>query len=185
MCTDLPRCRWPRSPDFAGGMDDAFNSLLPVATLLLGAGLANFLKITELRRNLRLDAADQLAELPALLWNKTDPDAWLNLNTAVSRLTIRLSLAGIHSDLIDRLQDSAIKFWQSVHVVGQDDDGDVWTVGEWPGETWEEASSVVAELLGTNSRIETLWLSRRVRKFLKRWDEQEKALLASLDKSSD
>jgi hypothetical protein len=58
-----------------------------VATLLLGAGLANFPKLSELRKNLRLDAADQLAELPALLcgWRTTDsacvqdvskPDWW-------------------------------------------------------------------------------------------------------------
>jgi hypothetical protein len=60
-------------------MSDAIDSILPVATLLLGAGLANFLKFTELRRSLRLDAADQLAELSTLLWNKTDPDATLDI----------------------------------------------------------------------------------------------------------
>src|SRR5690349_4667047 len=98
-------------------MDDALGSLLPVATLLLGAGLANLLKFSELRRNLCLDAADQLAEMPALLWDKADPDAWINLNVALGRLSIRLNLAGIHPDLTDRVRDSATAFWRSAHVV--------------------------------------------------------------------
>ena len=141
-------------------MQDAFNSILPVATLLLGAGLANFLKLSELRKRLRLDAADQLAELPALLWNKTEPDAWLKMNAAASRLSIRLNLAGVHPDITERVRDSAIVFWQSVHVVGQDDEGDVWSVGESSDETWTEASAVVAELLGTNSGIKSWWATR-------------------------
>jgi hypothetical protein len=163
-------------------MPDAFDALLPVATLLLGAGLANFLKFTELRRSLRLDAADQLAEIPALLWNKTDPDAWIAMRAALSRLSIRLNLAGVHPDLIERVRDSANAFWHSVHVVGQDDDGDVWTVGETSGETWDEVSTVVAELLGTNSRLRSWWVSRRVRRLLKMWDEHEQALLASVQR---
>lgn len=166
-------------------MHDAFDSILPVATLLLGAGLANFLKLSELRKNLRLDAADQLAELPALLWNKTDPDVWLKMNAAVSRLSNRLNLAGVHPDLTERVRGSAIAFWQSVHVIGQNDEGAVWSVGESSDETWTEASAVVAELLGTNSRIKSWWVGRRVRKLLKKWDEQEQALLASLDKTGE
>jgi hypothetical protein len=164
-------------------MPDAFDSLLPVATLLLGAGLANLLKFSELRRGLRLDAADQLAEIPALLWNKADPDSWIKLNSALSRLSIRLNLAGVHPDLIERVQDSAIAFWSSAHVVDQNDEGDIWTVGEDAGETWAEASTVVAELLGTNSRVKSWWVSRRVRRLLKMWDEQERALLASVEKA--
>lgn len=161
-------------------MHDTFDSILPVATLLLGAGLANVLKLSEVRRNLRLDAADQLAEFPALLWDKTNPDAWLKMNTAVSRLSIRLNLAGIHTDLTERVRSSAIAFWQSVHVVGQDDEGDVWSVGESSDESWTEVSTVVAELLATNSRIKSWWVGRRVRKLLAKWDEQERAILASL-----
>jgi len=166
-------------------MHDAFDSILPVATLLLGAGLANFLKLSELRKNLRLDAADQLAELPALLWNKTDPDAWLKMNAAVSRLSIRLNLAGVHPDLTERVRVSAIAFCQSVHVIGQNDEGDVWSVGESSDETWTEASAVVAELLGTNSRIRSWWVGRRVRKLLNKWDEDEQAMLASLDQTGE
>lgn len=166
-------------------MNEAFNSLLPVATLLLGAGLANFLKINELRRSLRLDAADQLAALPTLLWDKTTPNASQNLHTAVGRLTIRLSLAGIHPDLVERIRDVAFKFWRNVHVIGENDDGDVWSVNEWAGEEWEEASTVVAEVLSTNNRIEAWLFSRRVRRFLKKWDEQDQALIASLAKKSE
>lgn len=164
-------------------MHDVFNSILPVATLLLGAGLANFLKLSELRNSLRLDAADQLADLPPLLWNRTSPDAWLAMNAAVSRLTIRLNLVGVHSELTARVQDSAIAFWESVHVVGQDDQGDVWSVGESADETWTEASAVVAELLGTNSQLKRWRISRRTRRLLKRWDELDRALLASLDRT--
>lgn len=161
-------------------MQDVFNSILPVATLLIGAGLANFLKFSELRKSLRLDAADQLAELPALLWDKAGPDAWLKMNAAASRLSIRLNLAGVHPDLTERVRDSAIVFWQGVHVIGQSDEGDVWSVDDSSGEDWTEASAVVAELLGTNSRIKSWWLGRRARKLLKKWDEDEQALLASI-----
>lgn len=166
-------------------MHYVFDSILPVATLLLGAGLANFLKLSELRKNLRLDAADQLAELPALLWSKTDPDAWLKLNAAVSRLSIRLNLAGVYPDMTERVRVSAIAFWQSVHVMGQDDEGDVWSVGETSGETWTEAPAVVAELLGTNSRIKSWWVGRRARKLLRKWDADEQALLASAGKTGE
>lgn len=167
-------------------MQDAFNSILPVATLLLGAGLANFLKLSELRKSLRLDAADLLAELPALLWDKTEPDGWIKMNAAASRLSIRLNLAGVHPDLTERVRDSAIAFWQSVHVVGQDRNGDdVWSVGENSGETWEEASAIVAELLGTNSGIKSWWLGRRARKLLEKWDQDEQALIASIRKTGE
>jgi hypothetical protein len=164
-------------------MPDALDSLLPVATLLLGAGLANLLKFTELRRSLRLDAADQLAGMPALLWNKTDPEAWINVNTALSRLSIRLSLAGVHPDLIERVEDHAMAFWHSVHVAGQDDAGeDVWAVGENSRETWDETSGVVARLLGTSSRARSWWYSRGMRRQLRVWDAQEAALLASVQR---
>lgn len=162
-------------------MPDAVDALIPVATLFLGAGLANFLKFTELRRSLRLDAADQLAARPTLLWDKTSPGAWIDLNVALSRLWIRLSLAGIHDDLIERLDKHATAFWQSVHVVGQGDDGeDIWTVGEDAHESWDETSGVVARILGTNSRVKSWWISRKLRRLLKGWDETEAALLASV-----
>lgn len=106
-------------------MGDVFSTVLPVVTLLLGAGLANYLKHSELRRSLRLEAADQLSDLPALLWNKTDPDASLRVNAAVSRLTVRLNLAGVHPGLTERLEDSALSLFNSVRIVGQDIDGDV------------------------------------------------------------
>ena len=105
-------------------MQEVFNSLLPVATLVLGAGLANFLKLSELRKNLRLEAGDQLGELPALLWNKSDRDGWLKMNSALSRLVIRLILAGVHPDLTERVRISALGFWNSVHVVGDDERGE-------------------------------------------------------------
>jgi len=166
-------------------MRDSFDSILPVATLLLGAGLANFLKLSELRRNLCLDAADQLAELPAFLLNKTGPNAWLEMNAAVSRLSIRLNLAGVHPRLTERVRLSALSVWHSVHVIGQNDEGDVWSVGEGSGDTWNEASAIVAEILGTNSRIKSWWFSRRSRKFLEKWDEHEQAMLGSLRKTAD
>jgi hypothetical protein len=166
-------------------MADAIESLIPVATLLLGAGLANLLKFTELRRSLRLDAADQLAEVPALLWNKSDPNAWIKMNAAMSRLAIRLNLAGVHPELTERLQKSASAFWHSVYSMGHDDEGEVWGVGTAADETWTEISTLVADLLSTNSRVRAWWISRRARRLLKMWDEHEKALLASLAKSED
>lgn len=160
-------------------MQDVFNSVLPVATLLLGAGLANFLKLSELRKSLRLDAADQLGEIPALLWNKSDRDGWLKMNAAVSRLVIRLSLAGIHPDLIARVRASALGFWNSVHEVGDDEQGEIWSVGDAANEEWTEASLVVAELLGVNSAIKSWRIGRRVRRQLRKWDEADQAMLAS------
>lgn len=162
-------------------MQEAFESILPIATLLIGAGLANFLKLSESRKNLRLNAADQLAELPNLLWNKTEPEAWLTMNAALSRLSIRLILAGVHPDLTERVRVSAISFWQSVYVIGQDDEGDVWSVGESSDENWTEASEIVAELLATNSRIKSWWVGRRARKLLEKWDADEQAMRESLE----
>jgi len=70
-------------------------------------------------------------------------------------------------------------------VIGRNDEGDVWSVGESSDETWAEASAVVAELLSTNSRIRSWWVGRRVRRLLNKWDEDEQALLASLDKTGE
>lgn len=165
-------------------MPNVVNAVFPVATLLLGAGLANFLKLSELRRTLHLDAADQLAELPARLWNKKDPDAWLAMNTAVSRLIVRLNLAGIHPELSERTRRSAIAFWESVHIIGQDEHGDVWSVDEDAHETWDEMSALVAELLGTNSRAKSWLIDRRARRLLEKWDADEESLFASLLKSA-
>ena len=161
-------------------MHEAFNTVLPILTLLLGAGLANFIKFSELRKSLRLDAADQLAELSPLLWSRGERDGWQRLNVAVSRLSIRLNLAGVHPDLVERLRASAIDFWQSAYVIGQDDDGDVWTADENVHDTWTEMSAVVAELLGTNSRIKSWWLGRRASELLRTWDEKVAALDASI-----
>lgn len=113
----------------------------------------------------RLDAADQLGDLPAFLWNKTDSDAWLKMNAAVRRLAITLDLAGF--DLTERLRASAIAFWERVHT------------------SLDEISAVVAELLGTNRRIKSWWVGRRVRRLLHEWDHAEQALLRSIDKSGE
>lgn len=161
-------------------MQHVFDSMLPVATLLLGAGLANLLKLSEIRKHQRLDAADQLASLPSFLWDKEDSGAWIKMNAAVSRLAIRLNLAGVHPDLTERVRTSAIEFWNSVHPAGEDEQGQVWSVGEDPHETWTEISAVVAELLGTNSRVMGWWLGLRARRLLNEWDDAEQALIRSI-----
>lgn len=139
------------------------------------------LKLTENRRLLRLDAADQLAEIPALLWEKDDPEAWMTLRIALDRLSIRLNLVGVHPSLTDRLHDAAVAFWESLHVVGEGDHGDVWAPGQLSYETWTEVSGVVALVLATNNRIGSWWVDQRMRKQLRLWDEQEQAVLASLE----
>lgn len=49
----------------------------------------------------------------------------------------------------------------------------------------DEISAVVAELLGTNRRIKSWWVGRRVRRLLHEWDHAEQALLRSIDKSGE
>lgn len=161
-------------------MADAFNSVLPVATLIIGAGMANFLRFSELRMNLRRDAADRLAELPGMLWNRTDPDAWLKANAATAQLVIRMNLAGVHPDLTGRFEEAAIGFWRSVHQIGRDEDGEIWVASETASESWTEISGLVAELLGTNSRIKAWWIGRRARSLLGKWDVEEATLLSSV-----
>lgn len=107
-------------------MEAAFNTVLPVITLLLGAGLGNYLKLSELNKRLRLDAADQLADLTPFMWDATSPDAWLRFNVAVSRLAIRLNLAGLHPDLVARVKESVEAFLAQRSLPSvRDDDGEV------------------------------------------------------------
>lgn len=129
-------------------MQDAFSSLFPVVTLLLGACLSNFLKLSELRRTMRLDAADQLAEPPAHLWNKTDPDAWIRLSTALSRLSIRLDLAGVDPELSERVRSGAVAFWRTVKVVAKTTKATSGGAGQESDETWTEASAIVRSSWG-------------------------------------
>lgn len=104
---------------------------------------------------MRLDASDQLAQLPALLWNKHATDARLELDTALSRLLIRLSLAGVHPVIAGRVRDVALAFWRSVHLVDHHVEGEVWVVDHSPSEMWTEVPAAVAEILSTNSRIKS------------------------------
>lgn len=131
-------------------MHDALRHALPIVTLLLGAGLANFLKVSELRKPLRLDAADQLVELPALPWNKTEPQRVAEderggeppVDQAESGRRAPGPDGGHAPSRSGRASTlSARTIRRRLVGRGRSD------------ETWTEVSAVVAELLGTNRRI--------------------------------
>lgn len=134
------------------GMTDWFDKVLPIATLVIGAGGTNFLKRGELRRAAVLEAGDQLGELPSYMWAKGHENGWIELNNAIERLTVRLSLAGVPDEMTVELASAARWFWRSVEehdvpegtVLGVDHDAD---------RRWRRASAYVSSYLRAGNPV--------------------------------
>ena len=92
---------------------DLIDRLLPVATLLLGAGIARMGKRGDARRA----AAEQLAELRRVVWKKGGDGDWIELNVFMGRLTVALRTTGVPQRLVSGLQHAAIAHWKSVELV--------------------------------------------------------------------
>jgi hypothetical protein len=143
-------------------MGDWVNTLLPIFTLLLGAGWGNLLKRGELRNAMRLEAADQLAELPAKLWSKGEPDDWVRMNTAVDRLTMRLGLAGVPTVVAAKLAAAASEFWDDVHELDAGAHGDELAVGTAVKDSWDGIAAAVGELLSSSNPWQRREIVKRV-----------------------
>jgi hypothetical protein len=112
--------------------------LLPVATLLLGAGIARLGKRSDAKRV----AAEQLAELRRFVWQKGGEDDWLNLQVFLGRLTVALRTAGVPQRLVSDLNKATRAHWHSVEDSGDPDAG--WVVD---GEHVERLDSVETRVL--------------------------------------
>lgn len=136
-------------------MSETFQTLLPIVTLLIGAWLTGRTKKADVRSNMRLEAADLLADVPALLWQKGTDGDWTRLTTGLDRLRFRLCLAGLPPKVAQRLVDGGQEFW--THVEWQEGIGpegeDGWTVTTTYTEAWQKASEIVVQWLADNWRL--------------------------------
>jgi hypothetical protein len=141
-------------------MSDAFDTLLPIITLLIGAGLGSFVKRGELRTTMRLEAADQLAELPTFLWATGGSEDWVNLNAALDRLAIRLRLAGVPGVLMEEFKHTAIAFWEGVEPIFSNEDGPVYATDAAVLTRWTTVSVYIGEHLARSNSVRR-WIAGR------------------------
>lgn len=137
---------------------DTFNTILPVLTLVLGAWLARWTKKSDVRSTMRIEAADLLADLPSRLWQQGGDDDWLNLKTAISRLSVRLAMTGLPTPIVTALGESAITFWYGVEQVHPDDTS--LSLRPDKSKDWDRMSELVSEWLSTNSGIRRWTIER-------------------------
>lgn len=138
-------------------MGDLFDTALPIVTLVLGAFLASFGRRSQVRDTMRLEAADMLVELPALLWARGQDGAWRAFETARDRLVIRLNIAGVPRHMVTHFTASAQHFWDNVI---EDDEPEPWIRGV-DMEPWTVSSALMADYLGTSNPFRR-WRIRRV-----------------------
>lgn len=141
-------------------MADVFDTLLPIVTLLIGAGWGNFIKRSELRTTMRIEAADLLADLPTYLWATGGEDDWVNLNAALDRVAVRLQLAGVPAVLMSDFKISAITFWRNIES-GPTDNGRTLYVGDDAvARRWSTLSVYISEYLGRPNAVRR-WVTAR------------------------
>lgn len=92
--------------------------LIPVATLLLGAGLGHLQANWGSSRSARQEARQVFAEVWERAWD-TSPDAWINLLIYRSRLRGYLRAAGVARGSVLRFNDALAQFWQSTNSGGE------------------------------------------------------------------
>ena len=87
------------------------DGLVPVCTLLLGAGLTRGTR----RGDARHDADVELAEITRFLWAKfkTDQD-YIDLQVALAKLGATLRRAGVPYELVSALKEAGRRFWIEV-----------------------------------------------------------------------
>ncbi len=90
--------------------------VLPVITLLLGAGVARVGKKSEWRHR----AAEELAEIDRHVWKKGGEDDFIDLQVYLGRLTVGLRKAGVPWTLVRGVRDAAVVAWTNVR---QEEDG--------------------------------------------------------------
>jgi hypothetical protein len=144
---------------------DTFDAVLPVLTLILGAWLARWTKKSDVRSAMRIESADLLADLPSKLWAKGGDDDWVNLNAALSRLSIRLAMTGLPSAMATALADSAITFWRAVEEA-HTPEGVMMIINSPDDAAWLRMSALVSDWLSTNSAIHRRSLERGYNKEL-------------------
>ncbi|MEU8313696.1 hypothetical protein [Micromonospora sp. NPDC049033] len=93
--------------------------LLPVGTLLLGAGIASLGRRNESRRK----AAELLVEIDRKVWTKGGDGDWLDLQVYLGQLEVALRSAGVPQRLVDDLSRAAVAHWRAAEHSGDPDVG--------------------------------------------------------------
>jgi hypothetical protein len=102
-----------------------FDHLLPIITLLLGAGIGWIVKRSDTRRTEALEAGDILSELPNYVWRQGGDESWINLQVFLSRVRIRLRAAGVPDVVAMEVRRAAVQHWRGVHEVDDDYGSDI------------------------------------------------------------
>jgi len=163
------------------GMKDAFTTVLPIVTLLIGAWLTGRTKKADVRGQMRLEAADLLADLPALLWKKGDDEDWVNVSNAIERLRFRLCLAGMNPKVAEGLAQGAGHFWEHTEWLAEGPDGtSCWIITNEHAADWHRNSAIVVKWLADNWRIRRWILLRRQARKMKATEPQQVLHLGEL-----
>lgn len=95
------------------------DTLIPVATLIVGFFLSQMPKRTEARRT----AGEKLAELRRHVWEKGTDSEWLDLQVYLGQLRVALRLAGVSAPSVSELLNAANAFWEKVEHSGDESVG--------------------------------------------------------------
>ena len=143
---------------------------LPVISLFVGAWLTGRTKKADVRGTMRIEAADLMADIPALLWKKGNDGDWLNVRTGLDRLRFRLCLAGLPPTVARYLVESGLQFWHALEWgedVGPEGESG-WIIYREDSADWNRVEDAVAQWLADNWRLRRqlrLWREART------WDK--------------
>lgn len=129
-------------------MNDWFDKLLPVGTLIIGGLLGWAVQRDAARREARIAAGDLLAEVRRPVWTKGGENDWVDLQVFLGKLRVRLLGAGVAPEVVDWVVGAADQHWQHVEyepsaeslvLRGKAGDGldeastaaQAWLVGRW------------------------------------------------------
>lgn len=122
---------------------DTVDQVLPVITLLIGAGLTRVGKRGEARRV----AGEQMAELHRPLWTKGGEGDYIDLRVFLGRLHVALRAAGVPERLAKELRDAALQYWQAIEYHPEMGDGDEGGWGITHGRAHERFETAEAAVL--------------------------------------
>ena len=138
-------------------MSDALQTVVPVATLLLGTWIGWLLKRVDTRRAAQIDAGDTLAEVPRYMWTRGADGDYLNLQVFLGRLRIRLKAAEVPAPEIATLVEAVTKAWSGLHQAEGPDSEYAWTMdSELLGAAERATDDVQAYLLASWRRRRAL-----------------------------
>lgn len=97
--------------------------VLPVGTLVLGAGLTHLSGISGSRRATRAGVRELLAEHPKFVFEKGGERDWTNLLVYLGRLRGQLQGAGVPAEMRTEVENAMRETWQALYDTEEPETG--------------------------------------------------------------